>query len=155
MANSELVALKGSHMSAPTHLQLGTVRQKIVDLKTRLDAIQASIGEVVGEVSAQAGQSGVKHRMMPLLRALRLLKVVPRLAEVKLIDYVACRQWIKLGICTLACLTFHKNVQLYKSSAALLLEGQTVGSLTESVGYLSAFGSSFRVPGQSSVGRTA
>ena len=40
MANSELVALKGSHMSAPTPLQLGTVRQKIVDLKTRLDAIQ-------------------------------------------------------------------------------------------------------------------
>ncbi|KAM1875378.1 hypothetical protein ACFX14_042952 [Malus domestica] len=40
MANSELVALKGSHMSAPTPLQLGAVRQKIVDLKTRLDAIQ-------------------------------------------------------------------------------------------------------------------
>ncbi|KAM1371864.1 hypothetical protein ACFX2F_042146 [Malus domestica] len=92
---------------------------------------------------------------MPLLRASRLLKVVPRLAEVKLIDYVACRQWIKLRICALACLTFHKNVRLYKSSAALLLEGQAVGSLPETVGYLSELGSSFRVPGQPSVGRTA
>ncbi|KAM2565055.1 hypothetical protein TB2_013289 [Malus domestica] len=40
MAGSELVALKGSHMSAPTSLQLETARQKIIDLKTRLDAIQ-------------------------------------------------------------------------------------------------------------------
>ncbi|KAM2350591.1 hypothetical protein ACFXTH_005519 [Malus domestica] len=91
---------------------------------------------------------------MPLLRALRLLKVVPRLAEVKLIDYVACRQWIKLRICVLACLTFHMNMRLYKSSAALLLEGQAVGSLPESVGYLSALGSSFRIPGQPSIGCT-
>ena len=44
MADSELVALKGSHMSAPTPLQLETVRQKIVDLKTRLDAIQVKHG---------------------------------------------------------------------------------------------------------------
>ena len=80
------------------------------------------------------------------------MQVVPRLAEVKLIDYVACRQWIKLRICTLACLTFHKNVWLYKSSATLLLEGQAVGSLPETVGYLSALGSSFRVPGQPSIG---
>ena len=69
------------------------------------------------------------------------------MAEVKLIDYVACRQWIKLRICTLACLTFHKNVWLYKFSVALLLEWQGVGSLLEIVGYLSALGSSFRVPG--------
>ncbi|KAM2771471.1 hypothetical protein COP1_016744 [Malus domestica] len=40
MADSELVALKGSHMSAPTPLQLETAHQKIVDLKTRLDTIQ-------------------------------------------------------------------------------------------------------------------
>ncbi|KAM0973384.1 hypothetical protein FF1_016732 [Malus domestica] len=40
MADSELVALKGSHMSTPTPLQLEIARQKIVDLKTRLDEIQ-------------------------------------------------------------------------------------------------------------------
>ncbi|KAM2288547.1 hypothetical protein ACFXTI_029416 [Malus domestica] len=74
--------------------------------------------------------------------------------KVKLIDYVACRQWIKLRICALACLSFHKNVRLYKSSAALLLEGQAVGNLPESVSYLSTLGSSFRVPGQPSIGRT-
>ncbi|KAM1218842.1 hypothetical protein ACFX2G_046991 [Malus domestica] len=99
MVDSKLFALKGSNISAPTSLQLKTARQKIVDLKTRLDAIQvkhesaekkigcyipqiqdlefavselrfvayakdekvivaynqASIGEVVGEVSTQAG----------------------------------------------------------------------------------------------------
>ncbi|KAM2747104.1 hypothetical protein PS2_022623 [Malus domestica] len=93
--------------------------------------------------------------MMPLLRASRLLNVVPRLAEVKLIDYVACRQWIKLRICTLACLTFYKNVRLYKSDATLLLEEQVVGSLPETISYLSALSSSFRVPGQPSVGHTA
>ncbi|KAM1565017.1 hypothetical protein ACFX1Q_039288 [Malus domestica] len=75
--------------------------------------------------------------------------------KVKLIDYVTCRQWIKLRICALACLTFHKNVRLYKSSAASLLEGQAVGSLPESVSYLSALGSSFRIPGQPSIGCTA
>ena len=81
--------------------------------------------------------------------------MVPLLADVKFIDYVACWQWIKLRICTLACLTFHKNVRLYKSSATLLLEGQVVDSLLQTVGYLSALGSSFRVPGQSSIGCTA
>ncbi|KAM2349303.1 hypothetical protein ACFX1X_012824 [Malus domestica] len=38
---SELVALKGSNISAPTSLQLETAHQEIVDLKTRLDVIQA------------------------------------------------------------------------------------------------------------------
>ncbi|KAM1366111.1 hypothetical protein ACFX2F_044442 [Malus domestica] len=42
-----------------------------------------------------------------------------------------------------------------KTSAALLLEGQVVGSLPEFVGYLSALGSSFRIPGQPSIGCTA
>ncbi|KAM1725051.1 hypothetical protein ACFX11_023426 [Malus domestica] len=124
-------------------------------LKGEKAGLGASIGEIVGEVSAQAWVAGVKHWMIPLLRTSRLLKVVPRLAKVKLIDYVAHRQWIKLHIYVLACLTFHKNVRLYKSSAVLLLEGQAVGSLPESVGYLSALGSSFRVPRQPSVGRTA
>ena len=55
----------------------------------------------------------------------------------------------------LACLTFHKNVGLYKSSVALLLEGQAICSILETVGYLSALGSSFRVPGQPSIGRAA
>ncbi|KAM2234747.1 hypothetical protein ACFXTI_012962 [Malus domestica] len=36
----ELIALKGSNISTPTSLQLETIRQKIVDLKTRLDTIQ-------------------------------------------------------------------------------------------------------------------
>ncbi|KAM2144252.1 hypothetical protein ACFX1R_047957 [Malus domestica] len=135
---------------------------------------KASIGEVVGEVSAQTGAAGgeapddaaaksvtavegvgvelckvVSHRIgsrMPYLQ---------KQTKVKLIDYVACQQWIKLRICALACLTFHKNVRLYKSSTTLLLEGQAVGSLPESVGYLSALGSSFRIPGQPSVGCTA
>ncbi|KAM2685468.1 hypothetical protein EV1_046834 [Malus domestica] len=139
---------------------------------------KVSIGEVVGEVSAQTGAAGgeapdegvateqarvayaavgvgvelckvVSHRVgswMPYLQ---------KQTKVKLIDYVACRQWIKLCICALACSTFHKNVQLHKSSAALLLEGQAVGSLLESVGYLSALGSSFRIPGQSSIECTA
>ena len=40
MADSQLVALKGSNISAPTSLQLETTRQEIIDLKTRLDAIQ-------------------------------------------------------------------------------------------------------------------
>ncbi|KAM2383270.1 hypothetical protein ACFXTH_040848 [Malus domestica] len=42
-----------------------------------------------------------------------------------------------------------------KAFVVLLLEGQTVGSLPETVGYLSALGSSFRVPRQPSVGRIA
>ncbi|KAM1298666.1 hypothetical protein ACFX2F_025445 [Malus domestica] len=40
MADSELITLKGFNISAPTSLQLETARQEIVDLKTRLDAIQ-------------------------------------------------------------------------------------------------------------------
>ncbi|KAM1529587.1 hypothetical protein ACFX1Z_018773 [Malus domestica] len=84
MADFELVALKGSNISAPTSLQLEITRHEIVDLKTRFDAIQiqdlefavsklrfaakdeelivaynqTSIGEVVGEVSAQVGAAG-------------------------------------------------------------------------------------------------
>ena len=40
MVDSKLFTLNGSNISAPTSLQLETARQKIVDLKTRLDAIQ-------------------------------------------------------------------------------------------------------------------
>ncbi|KAM2063875.1 hypothetical protein ACFX16_027346 [Malus domestica] len=50
MADSELVALKGSHMFAPTPLQLETIRQKIVDLKTRLDAIQVKHESAENEI---------------------------------------------------------------------------------------------------------
>ncbi|KAM2937963.1 hypothetical protein FF1_037807 [Malus domestica] len=139
---------------------------------------KASIGEVVGEVSAQTGAArgeapdeGVATEQARVAYAavgvgVELCKVVShrvgsrmpylqKQTKVKLIDYIACRQWIKLRICALACLTFHKNVQLPKSSAALLLEGQAVGSLPESVGYLSALGSSFRIPGQPSIECTA
>ncbi|KAM1037629.1 hypothetical protein ACFX2C_032426 [Malus domestica] len=151
--------------------------KKNEQLKGEKDGLEASIGEVVGEVSAQTGAARgeasddaaaksvtaveayaavsvgvelckvVSHRVgsrMPFLQK----QTSP---QVKLIDYVACRQWIKLRICALACLTFHNNVRLYKSSAASLLEGQAVGSLPESVGYLSALGSSFRIPGQPSI----
>ncbi|KAM2067358.1 hypothetical protein ACFX1T_043698 [Malus domestica] len=153
-----------------------------------MDVLEASIGEVVGEVSAQTGAArgeasddaaaksvtaveGVATEQTRVAYAavgvgVELCKVVShrvgsrmpylqKQTKVKLIDYVACRQWIKLRICALACLTFHKNVRLYKSSAASLLEGQAVGSLPESVGYLSALGSSFRIPGQPSIGCTA
>ncbi|KAM2366446.1 hypothetical protein ACFX1X_005133 [Malus domestica] len=148
--------------------------------KKRVDELQrASIGEVVGEVSAQTGAArgeasddaaaksvtaveayaavgvGVELCKVVSHRVGSRIPYLQKQTKVKLIDYVACRQWIKLRICALACLTFHKNVRLYKSSAASLLEGQAVGSLPESVGYLSALGSSFRIPGQPSIGCTA
>ncbi|KAM2805690.1 hypothetical protein COP2_047568 [Malus domestica] len=50
MADSELVALKGSNISAPTPLQLEIACQKIVDLKTRLDAIQVKHESAENEI---------------------------------------------------------------------------------------------------------
>ena len=47
---SELVVLKGSNISAPTSLQLETARQEIVDLKTRLDAIQVKYKNAEKEI---------------------------------------------------------------------------------------------------------
>ncbi|KAM1639082.1 hypothetical protein ACFXTN_008411 [Malus domestica] len=153
--------------------------KKNEQLKGENDGLEASIGEVVGEVSAQTGAArgeasddaaaksvtaveayaavgvGVELCKVVSHRVGSRMPYLQKQTKVKLIDYVACRQWIKLRICALACLTFHKNVRLYKSSAASLLKGQAVGSLPESVGYLSALGSSFRIPGQPSIGCTA
>ena len=42
---SELAALKGSNVSAPTSLQLETARQEITNLKARLDAVLSSLGQ--------------------------------------------------------------------------------------------------------------
>ena len=47
---SELVNLKGSNISAPTSLQLETACQEIVDLKTRLDAIQVKYESAENEI---------------------------------------------------------------------------------------------------------
>ena len=47
---SELAALKGSNISAPTSLQLETARQEIADLKARLDAIQVKYESAEKEI---------------------------------------------------------------------------------------------------------
>ncbi|KAM1630472.1 hypothetical protein EV2_018931 [Malus domestica] len=47
---SELVALKGSNTSTPTSWQLETTSQEIIDLKTRLDAIQVKYESVETEI---------------------------------------------------------------------------------------------------------
>ena len=47
---SELTALNGSNISGPTSLHLETARQEIVDLKTRLDAIQVKYESVHKEI---------------------------------------------------------------------------------------------------------
>ncbi|KAM2695618.1 hypothetical protein EV1_040098 [Malus domestica] len=46
----ELVALKRSNIFAPTFLQLETVHKEIVELKTRLDAIQVKYDSVEKEI---------------------------------------------------------------------------------------------------------
>ena len=48
--DSELVTLKGSNISAPTSLQLEIVRQDIVDLKTKLEAIQVKYESAENEI---------------------------------------------------------------------------------------------------------
>ncbi|KAM1302366.1 hypothetical protein ACFX2H_013304 [Malus domestica] len=48
---SELVALKGSNIFAPTSLQLETACQKIVDLKTGLDVIRIKYESAEKEIS--------------------------------------------------------------------------------------------------------
>ncbi|KAM2411598.1 hypothetical protein ACFXTH_029938 [Malus domestica] len=47
---SELIALKWSNISAPTSLKLETACQEIVDLKTRLDAIQVKYESAEKEI---------------------------------------------------------------------------------------------------------
>ncbi|KAM1518062.1 hypothetical protein ACFX1Z_021067 [Malus domestica] len=97
---------------------------------------KASIGEVVGEVSAQAGAAGGE---------------APDDAAAKSVTAVEGCSALGRG----EAYRLRSMSAVDKTSAALLLEGQAVGSLPESIGYLSALGSSFRVPGQPSIGRTA
>ncbi|KAM1309877.1 hypothetical protein ACFX2H_006508 [Malus domestica] len=54
--DSELVALKGSNIYTSTSLQLKTAHQDIIDLKTKLDAIQvgAAEGEVLDDATAKS-----------------------------------------------------------------------------------------------------
>ncbi|KAM2692734.1 hypothetical protein EV2_006993 [Malus domestica] len=54
---SELTALKGSNISTLTSVQLEIAPQKIMDLKTRLDVIQA--GAAGGEASDSAAAEGI------------------------------------------------------------------------------------------------
>ena len=54
--NSELVALKGSNISAPTSLQLETACQEIVVLKTRLNAIQVKYESIEKEIGCYIPQ---------------------------------------------------------------------------------------------------
>ncbi|KAM2358323.1 hypothetical protein ACFX1X_007166 [Malus domestica] len=52
----EFAALKGSNISAPTSLQLEAARQEIVDLKTRLDAIQIKYESAEKEIECYIPQ---------------------------------------------------------------------------------------------------
>ncbi|KAM2099632.1 hypothetical protein ACFX1T_026895 [Malus domestica] len=52
----KLIALKGSTITAPTSLQLNTARQEIIDLKTRLDAIQVKYESAEKEIGCYIPQ---------------------------------------------------------------------------------------------------
>ncbi|KAM1504334.1 hypothetical protein ACFXTO_000464 [Malus domestica] len=54
--DSELVSLKGSNISTPISLQLETARHEIVDLKTRLDAIQVKYESAKKEIGCYMPQ---------------------------------------------------------------------------------------------------
>ena len=54
--DSELVALKGSNIFAPTSLQLETAHHDIVDLKTKLDAIQVKYESAENEIGCYIPQ---------------------------------------------------------------------------------------------------
>ncbi|KAM1322078.1 hypothetical protein ACFX2F_015086 [Malus domestica] len=56
MLESKLVALKGSNIYASTSLQLEIACQEIVDLKTRLDAIQLKYESVEKEIGCHIPQ---------------------------------------------------------------------------------------------------
>ncbi|KAM2771981.1 hypothetical protein COP1_017182 [Malus domestica] len=97
---------------------------------------KASIGEIVGEVSAQTGAAGGE---------------APDDAAAKSVTTVEGCSALGRG----EAYRLRSMSAVDKTSAALLLEGQAVGSVLESVGYLSALGSSFRIPGQLSIECTA
>ncbi|KAM2803762.1 hypothetical protein COP1_044738 [Malus domestica] len=105
--------------------------------KKGVDELQrASIGEVVGEVSAQTGAARGE---------------APDDAAAKSVTAVEGCSVLGRG----EAYRLRSMSSVDKTSAALLLEGQAVSSLPESVGYLSALDSSFRIPGQPSIECTA
>ena len=62
---SEFVALKGSNIFAPTSLQLKTAHKEIVDLKTRLDAIQVKYETIEKEIGCYIPQiQDLKHAIL-------------------------------------------------------------------------------------------
>ena len=76
---SELVALKGYNISAPIFMQLETVCQEIVDLKTRLDAIQVKYKSAKNEIVCHI------PRIQDLERAIFELRSAPYAKDEELI----------------------------------------------------------------------
>ncbi|KAM1985731.1 hypothetical protein ACFX15_033198 [Malus domestica] len=122
---------------------------------------KASIGEVVGEVSAQTGaaggeapdDAGAKSVMAVEGVGVELCKVVSHRVGSRMPYLQKQTSCSTLGRGEAYRLRSMSAVD--KTSTALLLEGQAVSSFPESVGYLSALGSSFRIPGQPSIRCTA
>ncbi|KAM1474552.1 hypothetical protein ACFX2I_030549 [Malus domestica] len=52
----ELIALKGSNIFTPSSLQLEIIRQKIIDFKTRLNAIQVKYESIEKEIGCYIPQ---------------------------------------------------------------------------------------------------
>ncbi|KAM1766557.1 hypothetical protein ACFX12_044757 [Malus domestica] len=130
--------------------------------KKGVDELQrASIGEVVGEVSAQTGaargeapdDAAAKSVTAVEGVGVELCKVVSHRVGSRMPYLQKQTSCSVLGRGEAYRLRSMSSVD--KTSAALLLEGQAVGSLPESVGYLSALDSSFRIPGQPSIECTA
>ncbi|KAM1538063.1 hypothetical protein ACFX10_003018 [Malus domestica] len=66
---SELVALKGFNISTPISLQLKTTCQKIIDLKTKLDAIQVTYESTEKEIGCYIPQIQDLERAISELRS--------------------------------------------------------------------------------------
>ncbi|KAM1617785.1 hypothetical protein ACFXTN_015131 [Malus domestica] len=127
---------------------------------------KASIGEVVGEVSAQTGAAGGEAPDDAAAKSVTAVEAYAAVGVgVELCKVVSHRVGSRMPYLQkqTSCSALGRG-EAYrlrsmsavdKASAASLLEGQAVGSLPESVGYLSALGSSFRIPGQPSIGCTA
>ncbi|XP_068331464.1 uncharacterized protein [Pyrus communis] len=77
---SELVALRGSNISAPISLKLETARQEIVDLKTKLDAIQVKNENAENEIGYYIPQiQDIKQLIVAYNQVIRFKKIVNRL----------------------------------------------------------------------------
>ncbi|KAM2993193.1 hypothetical protein FF2_045323 [Malus domestica] len=137
--------------------------KKNEQLKGENDGLEASIGEVVGEVSAQTGAAGGEAPDDAVAKSVtavegvgvELCKVVSHRVGSRMPYLQKKTSCSALGKGEAYRLRSMTAVDKTSYIAALLLEGQAVGSLPESVGYLNALGSSFRIPGQPSIGCTA